>query len=953
MDTAEAKDSSEKCAASPEAALPDDEVKEPPAKKVKLSLVLNDDDCKNNLCSSDTELGPKKKEQEVLPVPEVKEKRQKKRRKKSSSIEVERKSVSRETEQLAETRAVETTPAVAKETADVTTAGETTATNDAATPPPDDVNTTSPPCDSPRSEETDARKEEEVVAAEEAENKVSSDDSTEKQTEAVSNEVVEPSTTQEEGNACVEDNNVAETGGNSEVVDEESVEDSERVSGEGEAEGEILDHDDKEDDFTLRLSSSEEEEAAVETVEAVEDVKLTTKLVTKQPDDKEKEEKHVKDVEERKKLKGKRDGRKKSKHKSKHHHQESSTRKRKAHRSESTPTILQYQEDVMKLKVKLGPIKPVLPHRHHHHHHHSKHNRKLQQEAESSSNAVALRSNGESSGASNSATSAKERLLQMRAVRHKNISTSKSASPPGKDDAGRAKKTEVLMPPSSITVSKVSIAEKRKLDTQKAAGSGGQAGDESKRPSLEIMLVNAPAATTAAATTGSTTITATTTASNSAESQRGDAAGSSRAHEHGFKPTRPPPPTIPLVRIKKTSVTTIRPPSGLTITPKMPTTSTTTPLPTKSTTTISKTPIVSKLMAAESSGQKDEAEEETTMRHDDIGALDLSGKSSRCKSTSSPVTSPLVAPGFPSPPSPVLKSPGSTASSTHQSILSIAQSLVHRQLQQQQQHGLKAAKAHSGDSVGGHPPVVASPVYAMSNLKTLSDTAVRIRNEMAAQGDKRGSPVKPQKAVPLSVQMSAAPDAATAAAILGRASMSAAYAPPSTPRTLPQSPSRSPAGYQGLGNNSIPPLRIPIPPTTLSKTGGPPAAVPRLHELYPSTTQGALGRGRGMVPNRGAVNHTKPGPNQAVRHIPNPSALLFRQQQTQNRLQQQQQQGGRHAAVGKALFGSQNSFNNAGVKPGSSIATPVSSIRKMENMTRNIEKVAAGLTVRAVEAHSK
>ncbi|KAJ9589059.1 hypothetical protein L9F63_017653 [Diploptera punctata] len=142
--------------------------------------------------------------------------------------------------------------------------------------------------------------------------------------------------------------------------------------------------------------------------------------------------------------------------------------------------------------------------------------------------------------------------------------------------------------------------------------------------------------------------------------------------------------------------------------------------------------------------------------------------------------------------------------------------------------------------------------------------------------------------------------------------------------------------------------------------------MPRLQELYPSS-HSALGRGRGIgagLQNRsGMNNHTKPGPNQAVRHIPNPSALLFRQQQTQNRLQQQQQQQNssaqsRHPAVTKTLF---NNFNNTSttVKPVSSTsllptsATPVSSIRKMENMTRNIEKVAAGLTVRAVEAHSK
>jgi hypothetical protein len=347
-----------------------------------------------------------------------------------------------------------------------------------------------------------------------------------------------------------------------------------------------------------------------------------------------------------------------------------------------------------------------------------------------------------------------------------------------------------------------------------------------------------------------------------------------------------------------------------------------------------------------------------------------------------------------------MKSSGGMTSPTHQSILSIAQSLVHRQLQQQQQqkqqkqqqHGLvnvsssspgKVSKSSSNDSLSSsvHPAVVTTPVYGMSNLKTLSDTAVRIRNEMAAQSDKSirsGSTVKPQlqqKSAVLSVQMTSASESGSSASTTGRTSAAVTYTSSNSPRSgLSQPPTRSPTShqqYQALPNNSIPPLRIPIPPTALSKVNNPMGTssrtnnnVPRLHELYPST-QGAIGRGRSFIsglPNRSGINNlTKPGPNQAVRHIPNPSALLFRQQQAQSRLQQQNSSAvqNRHAAVSKALFNNQNNFNNTTIKPSASTSVvqaatpPVSSIRKIENMTRNIEKVAAGLTVRAVEAHTK
>jgi hypothetical protein len=970
--TADVKEaSSESNAPSPEEtsvedrALPQDDATEPEAKKMKLN-----EDCRENTDAIDIK---PQEEENIEQEAVVKEKLQTRKRKRSSSSDQKHQDHEASGDGVSVT--VPTT----------TTTTTTTVASDVASDA------------SPSSEDTNANEEVPLPSVHPHDDACSEETIT-KEICAASDETGEaPALQEEEGfiedSGCAEDSNAAESVVDSLVIEEGTVD--ERV-GSAARDGE---DDKREDDLTLRMSSSEEEDGGGD-----EDTRLTTEVVTKQ--DEVNEDKQVKEVEERKKLKVKKDGRKKSKHKSKHHHQESSARKRKAHRSESTPTILQYQEDVMKLKVKLGPIKPVMSHRHHHHHHHSKHNRKNQLELDTPSADVGLRPNGESSSSLNATTSAKERLLQMRAVRHKSINSTKSTTPATsstavKDDANnRTKKTDILMPPSSITVSKVSIADKRKFETQKASNSSSIGGEESKRPSLEIMLVNAPTTATESTTcmtTTTTTISATNTTEAFATARQSSNEAAVRIPDHGgYKSSRPSPLTIPLVRIRKNTVASVRPPSGLTITPKIPTTKN---LFTKTTTTISKTLTSNTAVAVPESGDQSKEEksrekcsaleEEQAMRHDDIGALDLSGKSSRCKTPSSPASSPTVASGFPSPPSPVLKNSGGTASSTHQSILSIAQSLVHRQLQQQQQHGLinistspagKVSKSPGTDNLGSnaHPAVVTTPVYAMSNLKTLSDTAVRIRNEMAAQGDKSvrsGSTVKPQqKAAALSVQMTSASEVGSPSSVVGRSSVAATYTSNSNPRnSLSQPPTRSPTGhqqYQALPNNSIPPLLIPIPPTALTKTSSPLGAssrassVPRLHELYPST-QGTMGRGRSIISglhNRtGINNHTKPGPNQGVRHIPNPSALLFRQQQMQNRLQQQNSSAlqNRHSAVTKALFNNQNNFNNTTVKPsastslGQAVAPPVSSIRKMENMTRNIEKVAAGLTVRAVEAHSK
>lgn len=153
-------------------------------------------------------------------------------------------------------------------------------------------------------------------------------------------------------------------------------------------------------------------------------------------------------------------------------------------------------------------------------------------------------------------------------------------------------------------------------------------------------------------------------------------------------------------------------------------------------------------------------------------------------------------------------------------------------------------------------------------------------------------------------------------------------------------------GHVGNGNNgscspkrlngSVP-LRIPVPPTSgsFAKTAIVPAVGPPQNK--PAKTTAGSSRASDTKPKHGP-------PNQAVRHIPNPSVLLFRHHQ-------------QHLAQLAASAAA--AASNKRPNPVSSVASsrappmpmvnalPLHTIRKMENMTKNIEKVAAGLSVKA------
>ncbi|XP_049806828.1 polycomb group protein Psc-like [Schistocerca nitens] len=727
-----------------------------------------------------------------------------------------------------------------------------------------------------------------------------------------------------------------------------------------------------EDEFTLRISSSEGEDEEV-VPEPLPEKPKEPEPVPEKPA--EEEEQPVLPREKRGKGLGKSKaktreehggGRKRSKHKSKHHARgEEGAKKRRVHKSEitSTPTILQYDKDAMKLKVKLNsPTSPVISnlpsssnsgHHKHHPHHHSKHHHHNKHQEQQDQNGAGVGSSGDAANADGDwAVAPKERVPQIRSHRTNKSLCYTPKSPDTSEGGNAAKKTNVMLPPSSITVSKVTAGEKRKLDHKTNSAS------ESKRPALEIMLVSAPGPGQSGSggqnkTAAKSSTSSKQTPSTTSESEFGKKAGGGEGPS--AKTSRPLPATIPLVRIKKPSATGVRPLTGLTITPKPPSNAANKSAPPTRT-------------AAAPKADSSKPDDEQAIRHDDIGALDLSGKSSRARDGASP-TSPGM--DLSSPPS--TKSPTAPA---QQSILSIAQTLVHRQLSSLHpglvmagnanlisstvpgRNGSNSPNAPSDGALssallgtlagpgggGGGAPSGSTPTSNMSNLKTLSEAAVHVRNMMSSQG-KGGARAPSKQQQQQQQQQQKAVAAAAAAAATSQAkgpAKSGAFSRPSpTGQYASGAGSGAPSAYSlAAAGGPGSPIRIPVPPSK-------PAGTPQLHDVFSCRGRGAAGAG----PPGGGYASRKPGPNQTVRHIPNPSALMFRQQ-PQHRMQAKAPPIYQGYATSKASAAQAAAAAAAAATATATTAqSSVSNIRKMENMTRNIEKVAAGLTIRAVEAN--
>ncbi|XP_026804886.1 polycomb group protein Psc-like [Rhopalosiphum maidis] len=230
--------------------------------------------------------------------------------------------------------------------------------------------------------------------------------------------------------------------------------------------------------------------------------------------------------------------------------------------------------------------------------------------------------------------------------------------------------------------------------------------------------------------------------------------------------------------------------------------------------------------------------------------------------------------------------------------------------------GISSSHANGG---GGQyePP-------SMRNLMTLSDTAVHIRNMMSNSSP---SPSSKEQQMQQQQQQQQQQDA--------KKRYNNYHHNNNNNNNHGGNGSCSPKRHNGNV-----PLRIPVPPTSGSFAKASVAAASQNKPLKSS------------VASRASDTKPKHGPpNQAVRHIPNPSVLLFRHHQ---------QHLAQFAAAAANAAAVNNNNNNNNKRPNPPMPTasripphpmpaaiPLHTIRKMENLTKNIEKVAAGLSVKA------
>ncbi|XP_024085703.1 polycomb group protein Psc-like [Cimex lectularius] len=276
----------------------------------------------------------------------------------------------------------------------------------------------------------------------------------------------------------------------------------------------------------------EEEVEEIEAMEVDEEEEERLQITTPEEDLVEEEQIEEEPIKEVRYVQSKSEERRKEKKKNKkakhHHHHRHHDRKRD---SPPAATILHSSEnDIMKLKIKLTDInKPkysvVDPNEdkkeikeNGYGHKHDKHSEKVdqkQKEEEAKKVVDAANNNKIDAVKTKNEILVKEKMPPIRqTIRQQKPSPSPPSpkmSPPPKPAAspkvcvspksqpimpkqnGSVKAEPIKMPPSSITVSKITAAEKRQMEQQKLLMHRNNSnGVDSKRPSLEIMLVNAP-----------------------------------------------------------------------------------------------------------------------------------------------------------------------------------------------------------------------------------------------------------------------------------------------------------------------------------------------------------------------------------------------------------------------------------------------------------------------------
>jgi len=444
----------------------------------------------------------------------------------------------------------------------------------------------------------------------------------------------------------------------------------------------------------------------------------------------------------------------------------------------------------------------------------------------------------------------------------------------------------IVMPPSSITVSIITAEEKLKMEKDKTLMLTGNHDFENKRPSLEIVRVNGPPATAPVACTADV-----------------PKASPKPKEQHEEQP--PPPAARPKTKKPVPAVIPIKSAKpSITITPQNRSPGNHCGNGTKH--DDMKTSVT---ISLENGSQND-------------SALDLSGKSSR-------------------------KDGG-----------------------QPQNSMVNKCAVSSNANCGGGGQYEPS---GMRNLMTLSDTAVHIRNMMSTT-------CKEQQQQQQQLQQQQQQQQQLQQQQHQQLQQQKQQHQQQLQQQHQDAKKRfgNSGGHVGNGNvvgngscspkrhNGSVPLRIPVPPTSGSF-----AKTPAVSQNKPVKVAAAAASSR--------VPDTKPKhgpPNQAVRHIPNPSVLLFRHHQ------QQLAQFAAAAAAANAVAANNNNNNNnsnnnnnnnasvnnvnnakrpnpmpvasrmppmsaASRIPPMPAAIPLHTIRKMENMTKNIEKVAAGLSVKA------
>lgn len=259
--------------------------------------------------------------------------------------------------------------------------------------------------------------------------------------------------------------------------------------------------------------------------------------------------------------------------------------------------------------------------------------------------------------------------------------------------------------------------------------------------------------------------------------------------------------------------------------------------------------------------------------------------------------------------------------------------------QQQQQYPVASAvKNHvNGGSGGGGGGGQYEP-SGMRNLMTLSDTAVHVRNMQMSSSQLSSSKEQSQEA--------------------NKKRFNHHHHNNNNNNNNNSCTNDGGSCSPKRPNGSVP-LRIPVPPSSGSfKTQSPQQQQQQQQQPHKPAAKAAVSSSRGGGAGASDQKPKHGPPNQAVRHIPNPSVLLFRHHQ--HHLAQFAAAAAANAAAAAAAGNhskrpttiSSVSATAAPVPPRMNphpmpAAIPLHTIRKMENMTKNIEKVAAGLSVKA------